>query len=104
MSRPTRLLTTVSKDVGVVGELVAASENVGSVFGIGGKTSDDRRHVAILVVEIVGVLGLDERLGDTGKRFGSGEGTGDDGSTVVVELALLVLGGQSSSGELWKDH
>ena len=100
----TRLLTTVGKDVGVLGELVAASENVSSVLGVGSEASNDRRHVAVLVVEVIGVLSLDECLGDTGKGFGSGEGTGDNGSTVVVKLALFVLGSQSVSGELWKYH
>jgi hypothetical protein len=93
-------LAAVSEDVGIAGELVAASEDVGGVSGIGGKSSDDGRYIPSLVVEVIGVLGLDEGLRDTGKGFGSGEGSRDDGTTVVVKLALVVLGGEFLSGEL----
>lgn len=90
----------MSEDVGVVGELVAASENVGSVLGVGGKSSDDCRYITSLVIKVVGVLSLDESLRDAGEGFGSGQGSCDDGTAVVVELSLVVLGGEFRSGEL----
>lgn len=91
----------MSVQVGTVGELVTRAGNVGGETGVGNEAGDDRTDVSALVPEVVGVLGLDECVCVTRKSArGSGEGASDDGSTVVVKLALLVEIGQVIAGKL----
>lgn len=52
----------MSEDIGVTSELVATPHDIGGISGVRSEASDDGGLVALLVVEVVGVLRLNECL------------------------------------------
>jgi hypothetical protein len=105
--KPTRaseasLLATLAVDSGVGCELRARTLDVSVVSGVGGETADDGTSAALLVEEVVGVLGLDEGLRLAGQRVGSDEGSSEDGAAKVVVFALGPDGSVFRLGELLK--
>lgn len=63
-----RLLATVGEQISVTRELVTVTEDVGGVSCVGGEAGEDDGLVALLVVEVVGVLRLDEGCAGPGRK------------------------------------
>jgi hypothetical protein len=90
----------VSEDISLTRELGAVALDVGSVFGVRGEARDDGRLVASLVVEVVGVLRLDERWAGSRERAGTTKCSTRVWPPVVVELSLIVEVFEVVTGEL----
>ena len=94
----------MSEDIGVISELVAASHDVSGISGVWGEASDDGGLVALLVVEVVGVLRLNECLAVSGKKSSANQSCADGWATVVIELSLGILSGKVIGGKLWRQR
>lgn len=82
------LLTALAVDGSVGSELGAGSLDVGVVSGVWRKTANHGTGRALLVEEVVGVLGLHKGLGLAGQGVGPDERSSEDGTSKVVVFAL----------------
>lgn len=99
-SNEAALLAALAVDRSVGSELRAGALDVGVVSGVLNKTADHGTSRALLVEEVVGVLGLDEGLGLARERVGSDESSGEDGTAKVVVFAFGPDRGVLRLGEL----